>query len=112
MGCCKPAPFGGPLVRAFVLTIRHSPVIILAFLIASPRAGYGGDAQRGRVIFTLAAGCGCHTGPDGPIGAGGGKVPTPFGTFYGTNITPDDTTGIGAWSDAEIAAAIRDLAAY
>lgn len=41
------------------------------------------------------------------MGAGGGEIATPFGTFYGTNITPDDKTGIGAWSDAEIDAALR-----
>jgi mono/diheme cytochrome c family protein len=56
----------------------------------------------------MAGGCGCHTSLEGPIGAGGGKVPTPFGIFYGTNITPDTDTGIGAWTDAEIVAAIRD----
>ena len=66
------------------------------------------SVERGKVVFTLAAGCGCHTPKDGPIGAGGAEVPTPFGKFFGTNITPDRETGIGAWSDAEIAAAIRD----
>jgi len=76
-------------------------------MISAATANAAGDAQRGRVIFALAAGCGCHTPPEGPIGAGGGKVPTPFGTFYGTNITSDFVTGLGAWSDAEIAAAIR-----
>lgn len=66
------------------------------------------DVERGRALFALAAGCDCHTAPEGPVGAGGGKVPTPFGTFYGSNITPDPETGIGRWTDAEIAAAIRD----
>jgi mono/diheme cytochrome c family protein len=64
--------------------------------------------ERGKVIFALAAGCGCHTPADGPVGAGGWKVPTPFGTFYGPNITPDADTGIGRWNDADIRAAIRD----
>lgn len=59
------------------------------------------------MIFAMAGGCGCHTPENGPVGAGGRKLPTPFGTFFGTNITPDRNTGIGAWSDAEIAAAIR-----
>jgi mono/diheme cytochrome c family protein len=58
-------------------------------------------------VFAAAAGCGCHTETGGQIGAGGYEIPTPFGTFYGTNITPDAETGIGAWSDAEIDAAIR-----
>lgn len=69
---------------------------------------YGaGNPERGRAIFALAAGCGCHTPTAGPVGAGGGEVPTPFGKFFGTNITPDPDTGIGRWSDDEIAAAIR-----
>ncbi len=56
----------------------------------------------------MAAGCGCHSTTDGPVGAGGREIKTPFGVFYSTNITPDAATGIGAWSDAEIVAAIRD----
>ena len=40
----------------------------------------------------------CHTRPDGPVFAGGRAMPTPFGTIYSTNITPDRDTGIGAWS--------------
>jgi mono/diheme cytochrome c family protein len=67
-----------------------------------------GDAQRGRAVFALAGGCGCHSAKGGPVGAGGRRLQTPFGTFYGTNITPDPETGIGRWSDEEIAAAIRD----
>jgi hypothetical protein len=31
----------------------------------------------------------------------------PFGTLWTRNITPDRETGIGAWSDAEVARAIR-----
>ena len=80
--------------------------LVLAIAVAPVLAA--GDAARGRDLFALAAGCSCHTAPDGPVGAGGGEVPTPFGTFYGTNITPDPETGIGRWSDAEIAAAIRE----
>lgn len=44
---------------------------------------------------------------EGPVGAGGKAIETPFGTFYGSNITPDLETGIGAWTDEEIDAAIR-----
>jgi mono/diheme cytochrome c family protein len=66
-----------------------------------------GDPVRGAELFAIAGGCGCHSPENGPVGAGGGEVPTPFGTFYGTNITPDPETGIGNWSDAEIDAAIR-----
>jgi mono/diheme cytochrome c family protein len=40
----------------------------------------------------------CHTAPDGKLFAGGRAMPTPFGTLYTSNITPDDETGVGAWS--------------
>jgi mono/diheme cytochrome c family protein len=35
-------------------------------------------------------------------------VPTPFGTIYSTNITPDLTTGIGRWSQAAFDRAMRE----
>jgi mono/diheme cytochrome c family protein len=41
----------------------------------------------------------CHTVPGGRPFAGGLGLPTPFGTIYSTNITPDEATGIGAWSE-------------
>jgi mono/diheme cytochrome c family protein len=87
--------------------IHHSAFTLGLLFALVTSADAAGDAQRGRAVFTLAAGCGCHTSKDGPIGAGGGEVPTPFGKFYGSNITPDPATGVGAWSDAEVEAAIR-----
>ncbi len=80
---------------------------LLLTLLVPRVAGATGDVERGKNLFALAGGCGCHTSQDGPVGAGGGEAPTPFGTFYGTNITPDEETGIGSWSDEEIEAAIR-----
>src|SRR6266702_4344314 len=40
----------------------------------------------------------CHTAPEGRMFAGGRAMPTPFGTLYSSNITPDPETGIGRWS--------------
>jgi mono/diheme cytochrome c family protein len=40
----------------------------------------------------------CHTLPDGTPYAGGRAIPTPFGTLYSSNITPDPETGIGQWT--------------
>jgi mono/diheme cytochrome c family protein len=40
----------------------------------------------------------CHTNPDGALFAGGRAMPTPFGTIYSSNITPDPKTGIGSWT--------------
>ncbi|HVT54055.1 MAG TPA: cytochrome c [Dongiaceae bacterium] len=49
----------------------------------------------------------CHTTPGGKVFAGGLAVPTPFGTIYSTNITPDEETGIGRWSEAAFIRALR-----
>ena len=44
----------------------------------------------------------CHTMPgDGREFAGGRAMPTPFGNLYVPNITPDEETGIGAWTADE-----------
>ncbi len=63
--------------------------------------------QRGRYLATLADCAGCHTDQGMPF-AGGRAVPTPFGAMVAPNITPDNETGIGAWSDDEFVAALRD----
>lgn len=49
----------------------------------------------------------CHTSKDGRPFAGGLPLATPFGTIYATNITPDADTGIGHWSEAAFARALR-----
>jgi mono/diheme cytochrome c family protein len=60
-------------------------------------------ATRGRYLYGVASCALCHGD-----GRGGLKVSwRPFGTLWTRNITPDPTTGIGLWSDAEIARAIR-----
>lgn len=39
--------------------------------------------------------------------AGGRELKTPFGTFYGPNITPHAKAGIGRWSEADFLRALR-----
>jgi mono/diheme cytochrome c family protein len=50
----------------------------------------------------------CHTAKDGVPFAGGRAFVLPFGTLYSTNITPDGETGIGAYTDSQFLAAIRE----
>jgi cytochrome c2 len=89
--------------------MRRLPSLLVAavVLVAAVEAAADSDIERGRTLFALAAGCGCHTPAGGPIGAGGKKIETPFGTFYSTNITSDREYGIGAWTDDEVDAALR-----
>ena len=42
----------------------------------------------------------CHTAQGGQPYAGGLGIATPFGTVFTSNLTPDDKTGIGAWSSS------------
>jgi mono/diheme cytochrome c family protein len=49
----------------------------------------------------------CHTLPgSGHEFSGGRVVETPFGNLIAPNITPDPTTGIGAWTDDEFVNAL------
>ena len=43
----------------------------------------------------------CHAAPGGKLFAGGRAMPTPFGDIFVPNITPDDETGIGRWTQAD-----------
>src|SRR5262245_3319216 len=61
---------------------------------------------KGQYIFSLAAGCSCHSDPKGTPHTGGRAFPIPFGTVYSTNLTADKETGLGAWTDQQIADAI------
>jgi mono/diheme cytochrome c family protein len=50
----------------------------------------------------------CHSAPGGAPNAGGKPIHTRIGTFYSTNLTPDPKTGIGIWSEAAFARALRE----
>lgn len=69
-----------------------------------------GDVKRGEYL-AKAGGCvGCHTEErkDATPYAGGRPLKTPFGTFYGPNITPHPEAGIGRWSEADFVRAMRE----
>ena len=85
------------------------PPLVLALLLAASGALAQGDAKRGEYL-AKAGGCiGCHTeDKEGAVPfAGGRALKTPFGTFYGPNITPDKKAGIGSWTEADFVRAIR-----
>jgi mono/diheme cytochrome c family protein len=68
-----------------------------------------GDAKRGEYL-AKAGGCvGCHTEEkkDAVAFAGGRALKTPFGTFYGPNITPHPQAGTGRWTEADFVRAMR-----
>jgi mono/diheme cytochrome c family protein len=50
----------------------------------------------------------CHTVNGGARFAGGRDIPTPFGSIYSTNLTPDRDTGLGSWSENAFQRAMRE----
>jgi mono/diheme cytochrome c family protein len=66
------------------------------------------DATRQGQYLAQAGDCiACHTVPGGALFAGGRAMPTPFGTLYSSNITPDTQTGIGDWTAGQFYASMH-----
>ncbi len=63
--------------------------------------------ERGAYLAKAGDCIACHTAPRGAPFAGGLKMATPMGAIYTTNITPDPDTGIGGYTEAQFAAALR-----
>jgi mono/diheme cytochrome c family protein len=63
--------------------------------------------ERGRYLARISNCEACHASPDGLAYAGGVPLDSPFGTFYGTNITPSRSHGIGGWTPDDLFRALR-----
>jgi mono/diheme cytochrome c family protein len=66
------------------------------------------NVEEGRYLVAAGDCAACHTADGGKPFAGGRPVPTPFGTIYSTNITPDKDTGIGQWSREDFYKAMHE----
>jgi len=91
---------------------RMLPCLCLVALLAGMAAGNAaaqGDAKRGQYLINAAGCMGCHTAEkkDAVPFAGGRELKTPFGTFFGPNITTHPTAGIGRWTEADFIRAVR-----
>jgi mono/diheme cytochrome c family protein len=75
---------------------------------APPQSFAREQVAKGAELAHLGNCLGCHTAEGGKAYAGGTPIKTPFGTIYGTNITPDPDTGIGRWSLAAFTRAMRE----
>jgi mono/diheme cytochrome c family protein len=84
--------------------------IVLALLATGAGASAQGDAKRGEYLVHAGGCVGCHTEnkKDAVPFAGGRALKTPFGTFYGPNITPHPQAGIGRWTEADFIRAMRE----
>jgi mono/diheme cytochrome c family protein len=91
-------------------------VAFAAGLAAAAPAGAEDAAARGKYLTTIMDCSGCHTEgalagkPDPALGLAGStigfEVPG-LGIFYPSNLTPDEETGLGRWSEADIVTALK-----
>jgi len=75
--------------------------------IAEP--AYAPNLANGQTTFSAGGCSSCHAVPAQPdrLKLGGGlALPSPFGTFYVPNISPDPADGIGRWTEAEFVNAV------
>ncbi|WP_297207236.1 cytochrome c [uncultured Pluralibacter sp.] len=63
--------------------------------------------KQGEYLSRLGDCMACHSVPGKPAYAGGLAIESNLGTIYSTNITPDKTHGIGSYSEAQFADAVR-----
>lgn len=68
-----------------------------------------GDPSRGAYLARMGGCIACHTDSKnrGKPLAGGTAIDTPFGVFHAPNLTQDRHYGIGAWTLAQFAMALR-----
>jgi mono/diheme cytochrome c family protein len=102
--------------RAGTAAALRAAVVLCAALLVGRTSAAGAQTldadavKRGEYILNLAGCASCHTdekNKGAPL-AGGVAIKTPFGTFYGPNITPDPKDGLGAWTEAEFIRALRE----
>jgi mono/diheme cytochrome c family protein len=70
---------------------------------------YTPDLANGLTTFNAGGCSSCHAVPGQPdrLKLGGGlAIPSPFGTFYAPNISPDPADGIGRWNEAQFVRAV------
>ena len=98
------ALFVGGAVAVFAIAWRPA---IAAIDPPAPQSFDTALVKRGRYLAAIGNCNDCHTVRGGKSFAGGLPVPTPFGTIFSSNITPDAETGIGRWPESAFRRAMR-----
>jgi mono/diheme cytochrome c family protein len=97
------------IALALLLWVLTSPATVPA----SALTPHNPDLANGQTMFNSGGCASCHSTPikdpaqtDRTRLGGGLALPSPFGTFYVPNISPDAADGIGAWSEADFVTAL------
>lgn len=85
-------------------------LIAVALLAGATQTARADDTlERGRYLSVAADCVACHTNPkQGKPYAGGYAIASPLGEIWASNITPSKTHGIGTYSEADFAKAVRE----
>jgi len=98
------------LLVAVVILALAAPWALLAWQRnlhdATPPSTAPISLERGAYLAAVGNCAGCHTARGGQRLAGGRAIPTPFGTVFSPNLTPD-ATGLAGWSAADFWRAIH-----
>src|SRR5271170_316473 len=81
-----------------MLRLLTLAAIAATWALPAVTATNAGPVAQGKYLVQAGDCIACHTEPGGKDMAGGRAMPTPFGTLFSSNITPDRETGIGAWN--------------
>lgn len=90
------------LARTSELVLRFAGAAVLGICLGTEATAQdrapSNIIEKGEYLARAGDCIACHTAPEGKVFAGGRAMPTPFGTIYTSNISPDMETGIGKWS--------------
>src|ERR1700688_3563886 len=98
---------------AIALALLLWVLTIPATVPASALPPHNPDLANGQTMFNIGGCASCHATPskdpaltDRTRLGGGLPLPSPFGTFYVPNISPDAADGLGGWSEADFVSAL------
>jgi len=71
-------------------------------------APHNANLDNGKLFYHVGGCISCHASPtQADVPSGGKPLVTPIGTLYPPNLTPDQETGLGAWTDLEFVNAMQ-----
>lgn len=90
-------------------SLLRAAALLAGGLFSAPVLADAAEIERGEYLVRAGGCVTCHTAPEGgEFLAGGRAIPSPFGTFYGPNITPHPDHGVGRWQFEDFRRAMHE----
>ncbi|UPG88137.1 cytochrome c [Luteibacter aegosomaticola] len=87
--------------------LGRAAIVVAGALALGAHAQDSDLIARGKMVATAADCAACHTSDASHQYAGGRAIGSPMGNIYASNITPSNSHGIGGYSEAQFADALR-----